>query len=50
MEGKIRLFTRVYKKLCWDFYTENAIPYVLSSRIKKSQTRNSHLRYIYRFL
>ena len=41
---------RVYRELSWKFMTEQAIPYILSSRIKKSETKISHLKHLYRFL
>lgn len=44
------VFRRVYRELCFKFYIECAIPYVLSSRMKNENTKLSHLRYIYRFL
>lgn len=45
-----KLFRRLYKKLCWKFYTEAAIPYVLTSRMRDAKTKVSHLKYVYRFL
>lgn len=47
---KNELFKRVYRHLSWEFLTEEAIPYILSSRIKRWETKNSHLRHLYRFL
>lgn len=44
-----KIYTKLYKKLSWVFFEENAIPYVLGSRIK-SKTRFSHLKHVYRFL
>ena len=44
------VFRRVYRELCFRFYQECAIPYVLSSRMKNEATKLSHLRYVYRFL
>ena len=45
-----RAFTNVYRELCFRFYRECAIPYVLVSRMKSIETKLSHLRYMYRFL
>lgn len=44
------MFGRVYRELCYRFYMEHAVPYVLSSRMRDTQTKQSHLRYIFRFL
>jgi len=44
------IYTRLYRELCWRFYSEEAACYVLSSRMKNEGTRNTHLKYIYRFL
>lgn len=43
-------FRRVYKQLCYTFYVESAIPYILASRMKNDATKFSHLKYLYRFL
>lgn len=45
-----KLYTRIYKKLSWIFFSEYSVPYLHSSRIKKVKTRHSHLKHIYRFL
>ena len=49
-DDRNRTFTKVYRYLCFRFYRECAIPYVLVSRMKSVETKLSHLRYIYRFL
>ena len=45
-----RAFRRVYRELCYRFYKESAVPYVLISRMRSQETKLSHLRYIFRFL
>lgn len=49
-DASSRVYTRLYRELCWDFYTEEAVCYVLSSRMKNEMTKVTHLKYIYRFL
>ena len=49
-EDKNKVFKKVYREICYKFYRENAIPYVLASRMKCTETKLSHLRYIFRFL
>ena len=29
---------------------ENAVPYIINSRIKNRETKKAHIRYLYRFL
>ena len=45
-----KLFTRLYRELCWKFYVEEAVSYVLMSRMKNEVTKMTHLKYIHRFL
>lgn len=49
-EAGCRVYTRLYRELCWDFYSEEAACYVLNSRMKNELTKTTHLKYIYRFL
>lgn len=44
------VFRKVYRELCFKFYQEYAIPYVLNSRMKNENTKLSHLRYVFRFV
>jgi hypothetical protein len=48
--AKIKLFKKVYKKLCWVFYEDAAIPQIFSGRIKNSSTKTSHLQQLPKFL
>lgn len=43
-------YLRLYRELCCRFYEEEAVSYILTSRMKNPHTKLTHLRYLHRFL
>jgi hypothetical protein len=46
---KVKIFKKLYKKLCWKFYEEECIPYIFNSRLTL-ENKKSHLLQIYKML